>query len=647
MKKMTMGRRLWLVVGGLLTMLVAVGGVGAWSLNSNKNSFTKTEELAEIADASNQILEESLIMRMSANMFIRRPNEETKALVYDGIKKTEATAQEAVAIMNSPERSRLIETIRKELKSYGENYAMMEKSLIVADHLVTEQMVPNGWRLEDTMRTMLEKAQAANDTELVIAIGQGRQDMLLTRLVITRYIFLKTQQEADASIKQLGILRKSVDSIAKTDVDKELLATLTTTLKAYEANWDTLYRETSNGLARLKDIEAIGPRISEAVNSIQDSAIADQRQLTLQVHDQIVRVQLILAVTAIVAIVLGLLYSTLSISYITKTLRNVIIGIREGAMQVSSASTQMSGASQSLAESSSEEASTLEETSSSLEEMSSMTKQNAESSRQALNLVNSAQHNMESSGESMNKLAQSMKEIDTASRETQKIIKTIDEIAFQTNLLALNAAVEAARAGEAGAGFAVVADEVRSLARRAAESAKSTTEIIEGTMDRVSVGGRLVEEVFERFKGVEKDTRSLATLMSDISTASDEQARGIEQISTATADLDKAIQSNAANSEETAASAEELNAQALSLQDFVGELVELVEGSNSSGEASGHHPASESFHSSLAVEPSRRVPPPKSKAKAAPARGGFLPQNREAVLSHSGSHSSGGSFISQ
>jgi methyl-accepting chemotaxis protein len=313
-----------------------------------------------------------------------------------------------------------------------------------------------------------------------------------------------------------------------------------------------------------------------------------------------------------------------SVGSITRTLRGVINGIREGALQVSSAATQMNGASQSLAESSSEEASTLEETSSSLEEMSSMTRQNADSSRKALELVNSAQANMESSGSSMNKLAESMHQIESASRETQKIIKTIDEIAFQTNLLALNAAVEAARAGEAGAGFAVVADEVRSLARRAADAAKSTTEIIEGTMDRVATGGKLVGEVFDRFKLVQEDSRSLSVLMSDISNASDEQARGIEQISTATAELDKAIQSNAANSEETAASAEELNAQALSLQDYVSELVVLVDGA-ASGQGASDAPSVTSFRSSLSAEHSRR-------ASSAPVRkgpantGSFLPK---------------------
>ncbi len=113
-----------------------------------------------------------------------------------------------------------------------------------------------------------------------------------------------------------------------------------------------------------------------------------------------------------------------------------------------------------------------------------MTKKNAENASMADVLMNEANQVVSEANESMGQLTQSMEEISKASEQTSKIIKTIDEIAFQTNLLALNAAVEAARAGEAGAGFAVVADEVRNLAMRAAEAAKNTAELIEGTVKK-------------------------------------------------------------------------------------------------------------------------------------------------------------------
>jgi methyl-accepting chemotaxis protein len=156
---------------------------------------------------------------------------------------------------------------------------------------------------------------------------------------------------------------------------------------------------------------------------------------------------------------------------------------------------------------------------------------------------------------SMKNLMQSMGKISQASEETSKIIKTIDEIAFQTNLLALNAAVEAARAGSAGAGFAVVADEVRSLAKRAAEAARTTSELIAGTVRSIHEGTGVVADTSASFTQVEQNINRSAELVSAIAAACKEQAIGIEQINKAVSEMDKATQDFAATAEELAASA--------------------------------------------------------------------------------------------
>ncbi|HKL21429.1 MAG TPA: methyl-accepting chemotaxis protein, partial [Tichowtungia sp.] len=164
--------------------------------------------------------------------------------------------------------------------------------------------------------------------------------------------------------------------------------------------------------------------------------------------------------------------------------------------------------------------------------------------------------------------------------ETAKIIKTIDEIAFQTNLLALNAAVEAARAGEAGKGFAVVAEEVRNLARRAADAARDTSELIEGSQKQADSSVSVVENLTKTFTGIEESSGKVATLISEIAAASKEQAQGIDQVNTGVAEMDKVVQQNAANAEESASASEELSSQAQELNAMVAELLAMVGGAD-------------------------------------------------------------------
>jgi methyl-accepting chemotaxis protein len=266
---------------------------------------------------------------------------------------------------------------------------------------------------------------------------------------------------------------------------------------------------------------------------------------------------------------------------ISKPIRRTVEGLTDSSGQVATASGQISSSSRQLAEGASRQAAAIEETSSSMEEMASMTRQNADNAIQANKLMNETAQVVSTANGSMEQLTDSMHEISKASEETSKIIKTIDEIAFQTNLLALNAAVEAARAGEAGAGFAVVADEVRNLAMRAAEAAKNTALLIEGTVKKVKEGSEMVQKTSSEFSRVALSASKIGELVGEITAASSEQAQGIEQINVTVSEMDKVVQQNAANAEEAAASSEEMNAQAEHMKRFIEELVAIVGGKNS------------------------------------------------------------------
>ncbi|MEN6439930.1 MAG: methyl-accepting chemotaxis protein [Syntrophobacter sp.] len=276
---------------------------------------------------------------------------------------------------------------------------------------------------------------------------------------------------------------------------------------------------------------------------------------------------------------------------ISKPISNVVTGLSGAAERITASAAQVASAGRELAEGASEQASAIEETSSSLEEMSSMTRQNAGNANQANRLMSETREIVARANEAMTNLAGSMEEISKASEDTQKIVKSIDEIAFQTNLLALNAAVEAARAGQAGAGFAVVADEVRNLAMRAAEAAKNTAELIEGTVRKIRDGSEMVGRTNAEFSRVAQSTSKMGDLVSEIAAASNEQSQGMGQVNRAVGEMDKVVQRNASSAEETASASEEMNTQAGMMHGFVGELVALVGGNDRSDAKARELPA--------------------------------------------------------
>ena len=287
------------------------------------------------------------------------------------------------------------------------------------------------------------------------------------------------------------------------------------------------------------------------------------------------------------ALLLFWVLSVLLVRSITRPINNAITGLTEVAELVGAASGEVSNASQELAEGSSRQAAAVEQTSSSLEEMSSMTRQNAQNADQANRLMVESKGTIEQANTSMEALTASMREISVASEQTQKIIKTIDEVAFQTNLLALNAAVEAARAGEAGAGFAVVADEVRNLAMRAAEAARNTADLIESTVKKVQTGSALVAKTNDEFLQVSSSTSKVAELVGEIAAASQEQTQGIDQINKAVGEMDTVVQQNAGNAEESASASAEMNAQSQRMKGLVSELKTLISGSKASAVVNG------------------------------------------------------------
>jgi methyl-accepting chemotaxis protein/methyl-accepting chemotaxis protein-1 (serine sensor receptor) len=250
-------------------------------------------------------------------------------------------------------------------------------------------------------------------------------------------------------------------------------------------------------------------------------------------------------------------------------LASIVSEVRGGSDTISSASGQIAAGNMDLSQRTGEQAASLEQTASSMEQLTSTVRQNADNARQANQLAVSASSVATKGGEVVEQVVATMGSINESSNKIVDIIAVIDGIAFQTNILALNAAVEAARAGEQGRGFAVVASEVRNLAQRSAAAAKEIKQLIDDSVGKVESGAKLVNQAGTTMKEIVTSIQRVTDIMGEITSATQEQTAGLEQIHHAISEMDTITQQNVALVEEAASASAALQDQANSLSRVV------------------------------------------------------------------------------
>jgi len=604
MKNWKLSMRLGAGFGALILIIGLLGGVAIYFMHGvqEESTLIADEYIPEVEVANN--LERNALLTMYAIRGYGLTGNDTYLNTgRDNLEDVKHFIDEAVTLAQNSSQLTTLESAVKEMRTAVDDYevrvdetveanATLAEAKTVMDASAAEYMEQCAVFLDgqnkkmiqdmdegiplDGLKERLQKITLIND---IIDLGNAVRVQNFKAQAANDPAML---DEALANFPQIDQKMTAIREITREAKDIAVLNVIETDGNNYKGAIIS-GQETMRHLRELaQERDAAGDIVLNDSKEVAEKGIAEAESRSQEGVGALKTATSILIFGSIIAAILGVLIAFFMTRSIANPLRRIIDTLSSGAEQVTAASSQVSQSSQELASGSTEQASSIEETSASLEEMDSMTKQNRDGAKRANKMAEEAMAAAETGNTRMEQTMVAINDVSASADETSKIIKTIDEIAFQTNLLALNAAVEAARAGEAGQGFAVVADEVRNLAQRAAEAAKTTAELIEGSKTNTDKSVAMVKEVGESLEEITQHSKKVNELVREIAVSSDEQSEGIEQINVAMAQVDEVTQGVAANAEESAAASEELNAQADTLLLSVEELQAMIEGQRNS-----------------------------------------------------------------
>ncbi|HWR39774.1 MAG TPA: cache domain-containing protein [Patescibacteria group bacterium] len=266
-----------------------------------------------------------------------------------------------------------------------------------------------------------------------------------------------------------------------------------------------------------------------------EAAIATEENHIQQEAGNMMKRYLVIAVLALVLIIATAVFFLNR--YITRPLAGAIVKVNTYAAKMEETVSNQAEFSIELSSSVTEISATMEEFSSTGVLITNHSQGVADSAAQTLQRTRQGVGEVEALMEKMKDIYQdnqvNIQEIVALghrSKEINKIMEFINNIASQTRLIAFNAALEAASAGEAGKRFGVVAQEIRRLADGVMES---TQEIETKINEIVAAVSRQVVASEKNTKGIEEGlaySESTVSIIHDIENAADQTTDAVQQI---------------------------------------------------------------------------------------------------------------------